>query len=139
MKVAVPLFNQEVSPRFGCSSHVLLADVESAGVQAERVEDLSHLPPWQWASYLAQQGVTTVICGGIHQRFQEAFATVGIQVIWGVIGPAADALAALRQGTLQPNQFVCPGRHGRRGQGRGGGRGRGRGAGRQPPTSGPVT
>ena len=125
MKVAVPLFRDEVSPRFGCSAQFLVATVEEGGVWAQEVKDVSHLAPWQLSEFLASLGVTKVICGGVHRRFQEELARCGIEIIWGVIGPAADALEALRAGTLRTDQFICPGWRGGRGGGRGQGRGRG--------------
>jgi len=114
MKVAVPVFRDEVSPRFGCSSQALLAVVGADSVDCEKFLDLSAMTPWQWPEYFANQGVEKVICGGMHARFQAEFERRGIEVIWGVVGPAADALDALRAGTLRRDQFVC------RGCGRGG-------------------
>ena len=120
MKVAVPVFGEEISPRFGCSTHMLIATIEQREICIEDHRDLSQLPPWRWPDLLASLGVTTVVCGGMHRHFQEAIEQHGIQVIWGVIGPASDALVALQKGTLQNDQFICRGRHRHR---RGGWRG----------------
>lgn len=146
MKVAVPLFGEEVSPRFGCSTEVLIAWVDAGGVELEGARGLTGTAPWQWPELFSSMGVSVVVCGGIHGRFQQELERRGIQVIWGVIGLAADALHALQNGRLQRDQFVCRGRRrhraGRRGRwsgddgvspgggwpgGGGGGRGRGRG------------
>ena len=129
MRVAVPIFGEDVSPRFGYSRQLLLAEVDERGVRTEGTQDLSAYPPWQWAELFASQGVAKVICGGMHPRFREELERRGIQVIWGVIGPVADALVAFQRGELQSDQFICPGRHGRRGHGGGRGRGMGHGAG----------
>jgi predicted Fe-Mo cluster-binding NifX family protein len=131
MKVAVPVFGEEVSPRFGCSTHALVATVDQGGVQIEGMQDLSQVPPWQWPDLFSSLGVAKVVCGGMHGRFQEELERRGIEVIWGVIGPAADALAALQKGTLRSDQFLCRGRRRRRGRGRGGQMGQG-----PPPWSG---
>jgi predicted Fe-Mo cluster-binding NifX family protein len=150
MKVAVALFGEEVSPRFGCSTEVLIASVEAGGVNVEGAQDLTGAPPWQWPEVLSRMGVSTLVCGGIHGRFQQELERRGIQVIWGVIGPAADALHALQNGTLQRDQFVCRGRRRHRAGGRGrwsgdggvspggwpGGGGGGRGRGRGPRADG---
>lgn len=130
MRVAIPLFGDEVSPRFGCSTQFLLATLDGNRVQNEELEDVGHLAPWQFADYLASRQVAAVICGGVHRHFQDELERRGMEVIWGVIGPAADALVAMASGTLRRDQFLCPGRHGRGGRG---GRGRGRGPGGGPP------
>lgn len=140
MKVAVPLFGEDVSPRFGCSAHILIATIDESGIHAEGIRDITGLATWQLPEFLASLDVTKVICGGMHWRFQEEMQRRGIDVIWGVIGPAADALAALQSGSLQKDQFLCRGRfgpggwgRGRQGQGQGrvqqGGRGHGPGKG----------
>jgi len=130
MKVAVPLFGQEVSPRFGCSTQVLIAEVTESGVEVEGAQDLT-VTPGQWPELFSNIGVSVVVCGGIHRRFQQELEQRRIRVIWGVIGPAADALYALQAGTLQRDAFLGHGRQRRRGRGRGrwlndGGGGRGR-------------
>jgi len=115
MKIAVFLFGQEVSPRFGCSGQVLVASVQDGGLASQQVTDVSCLAPWQLPDFLASLGVEKVVCGGIHRRHQMELERRGIEVIWGVIGPASQAVAALLDGTLRSDQFVCPSR----GRGRG--------------------
>lgn len=119
MKLAIPIFRDEVSPRFGCSARFLVALVEENQVQSRTEEDVSHLAPWQFPDFLASLGVSQVICGGVNQRFQVEMERLGMEVIWGVIGPAEKALAAFLDGTLKRDQFVCGGPRGRRGRGQG--------------------
>ena len=117
MRVAVPIFGEDVSPRFGCSTDLLLATVDADGIQGQEIRKIGGLAPWEVLELLAAAGVTKVICGGVHWRWQAEMERRGVEVIWGVIGPAADALVALRNGTLQRDQFVCRGRRGRQGGG----------------------
>jgi predicted Fe-Mo cluster-binding NifX family protein len=125
VKIAIPLFGDEVSPRFGCSTQFWVTDnLHSTGPAPEEIEDVGSMIPRQVPAFLQSLGVTHVICGGLHHRFQADLEAVGIEVVSGVIGAAVAALAALREGRLEPNQFVCRGRQGR-------GRGRGRGQGRR--------
>ena len=119
MKAAIPLFGDDVSPRFGCSGRFLVASIEENRVQARNEEAVTHLDPWKFPEFLASQGVTQVICGGVHRRFQMELERLGIKVIWGVIGPAEEALAAFLNGTLKSNQFVCGDFRKRRGRGHG--------------------
>jgi predicted Fe-Mo cluster-binding NifX family protein len=121
MLVAIPLFGDEVSPRFGWCAEVLLATVNDGQVQQQEVRDVRHLAPCQLPEFLQTLAVEKVICGGVSRRFQEEMQHRGMEVTWGVIGTASDALAALTKGTLQRDQFVCRGRRG--GMHRGGGYG----------------
>jgi len=131
MKVAVPLFGEDVSPRFGYMNDVLIATIDETGIRTEEIKDVTSLAPWQLPEFLASLGIAKVICGGMHWRFQYMMQRSGIEVIWGVIGPAADALAALQAGRLRNDQFLRHGRHGPGGRGRGRrGRGGQRGKGR---------
>lgn len=122
MNIAIALYGDEVSPRFGCSGRLLLASIDEGRVVRHEIRDVGQLHPWQWPELLSQLQVRRLVCGGIHQSFQESIEARGIEVLWGVIGRADEALRALANGTLRPNQFVCPGRmqRGRR-RARGGG------------------
>lgn len=114
MRVAIPIFGEDVSPRLGCSTAMLLATVEADAIRNEEVRDIAGLSPWQLPDFLVSLGVAKVICGGVHRHLQGALESKGVEVIWGVIGPAADALLELRSGTLQRDQFLCRGQRGRR-------------------------
>ena len=124
MRVAVPLFGDEVSPRFGYSTELLVATVGEDGIRSEEVKDIAGLAPWQVIEDLSSSGVVKVICGGVQRHLQSEMEGRGMEVIWGVIGPAADALVALRDGTLRRDQFICRGRQ-RRHRGHGWGQRRG--------------
>jgi hypothetical protein len=50
-----------------------------------------------------------VISGGMNNHFQDLFRSQGIQVIWGIIGEANDALVAFTDGQLTPGMGCCPG------------------------------
>ena len=52
------------------------------------------------AGFLMQQGVTTLICGGIGGGARLALANAGITLYGGVSGSADEAIAALLDGTL---------------------------------------
>ncbi len=126
MLVAVPLFGNEVSPRFGYTTEVMLAEVDGGRIHSLRRVVLSGRGGMQIYSLLVSMKPEVVICGGIHRSWQQSLEREQIAVVWGVIGEAEDALNSYAAGNLKSNQFVCPGRRGDRGRrsGRGGGRGR---------------
>jgi predicted Fe-Mo cluster-binding NifX family protein len=118
MIVAVPLFRNEVSPRFGHATEVALAQVENGEVGEVRRIALPGRGGRQVYATLVSMKPAVVICGGIHQSWQGMIEMQGITVIWGVIGEAEDAIRSYAAGSLRNNQFVCPGRRAGMGKGR---------------------
>ncbi|MBN2489861.1 MAG: NifB/NifX family molybdenum-iron cluster-binding protein [Planctomycetes bacterium] len=112
-KIAIALFGEEVSPRFGGSMRFLVSEIGSDGAGAAAVEEADAVSPDRIPAWLESLGVSAVICGGIPRRYQADLEALGIEVIWGVIGPARNALEAYARGTLERDQFLCRG--GRRG------------------------
>jgi len=65
MKVAIPMFNSRVSPRFDFASKVLVATIEG-GIVIERQEhSLADLNPIRRSALLNVLGINLMICGGI--------------------------------------------------------------------------
>jgi len=110
VRYAVPVTNGKLSAHFGHCEHFALIDVdEAAGAIAhkELVASPGHqpglLPAW-----LADEGISTVIAGGMGTRAQALFAENRIQVILGALGndPEQIVLDHLR-GTLATGDNVC--------------------------------
>jgi predicted Fe-Mo cluster-binding NifX family protein len=118
MLVAVPLFRNEVSPRFGHATEVALARVESGKMGEIQRVVLPGRGGRQVYATLVSLKPAVVICGGIHRSWQGMLERDGIAVVWGVIGEAQDAISSYAAGSLRNNQFVCPGRRAGMGRGR---------------------
>ena len=115
MIVAVPLFGEEVSPRFGYANEVLVADISSGEVQSVRRLAVPGRGGMQICSLILSVRPDAVVCGGIHPRWQQMLERQRVTVFWGVIGRAEDALGSYAAGNLRRDQFVCPRRSKRRG------------------------
>jgi predicted Fe-Mo cluster-binding NifX family protein len=116
MIVAVPLFGEEVSPRFGYANEMMLADVDSGKVESVRRLAVPGGGGMQVCSLILSVRPDAVVCGGIHPRWQRMLEHQRITVLGGVIGRAEDALGSYAAGNLKSDQFVCPRRHGGRGR-----------------------
>jgi predicted Fe-Mo cluster-binding NifX family protein len=117
MKVAIMLYGTRVSPRFGYSQGVMVVEVSDHQEIRRKTLETDDYYPEQIPTVLGNEGVEVVISGGMNKHFQELFRSQGIQVIWGIIGEANDALAAFRDGQLTPGMGCCPeGRRARRWQ-----------------------
>lgn len=106
MRAAVAAFDDQVAPRFDGAVYVLIATVDAGHILGVTSMAVRGLKPEQLPGFLAGQQVDTLVCGGITPADQQQLDRLGIDVIWGVIGPAASALCRLAEGTLVCDQFI---------------------------------
>jgi ATP-binding protein involved in chromosome partitioning len=87
MKYAIPVSGGMVSPHFGHCEHFALIDVDEGRKQITRKELVSSPPhqPGFLPGWLAEQGVSFVIAGGIGSRAQSLFLQNHIGVIVGTL------------------------------------------------------
>ena len=117
MKLAIMLYGTRVSPRFGYSQGVMVVEVRDHQEICRKTLETTDYYPEQIPVVLGKEGVEVVISGGMNKYFQSLFRSQGIEVIWGIIGEANDALTAFRDGELTPGMGCCPeGRRGRQRQ-----------------------
>jgi predicted Fe-Mo cluster-binding NifX family protein len=125
MKLAIMLYGTRISPRFGYSQEVMIVEVDGKEEIGRKILEVDDYYPEQIPAVLGNEDVKVVISGGMNIHFQNLFRLQGIQVIWGIIGEANDALAAFKAGQLAPGMGNCPeGRRPRRRQRRFRGRGK---------------
>lgn len=106
MKIAVTYENGQIFQHFGHTVQFKVYEVSDGRVTAEQVLDTNGSGHGALAGFLMQQGVNTLICGGIGGGAQMALAEAGIQLYGGVSGSADEAVAALLAGTLAYNPDV---------------------------------
>lgn len=92
--IAIPCYGSRVLPRFGQARDFFFAEVDLAERSLLRLQrrswDLYNEP--QVVRWLRREGVATVLCGGIHPRFQAALGAEGICVVWGFRGEVEEIL-----------------------------------------------
>jgi len=110
MRYAVPVSGGAVSPHFGHCEQFALIDVdEERGeiVKKELVSSPGHQPGFlpQW---LAEEGVSVVIAGGMGSRAQNQFKQNRIEVVVNVLeGDPEEAVRNYLAGTLQTGDDIC--------------------------------
>jgi ATP-binding protein involved in chromosome partitioning len=110
MRYAVPVSNGKLAAHFGHCEHFAFIDVDEstkAIVSKELVASPGHqpglLPEW-----LAEEGVSTVIAGGMGSRAQALFRENRIQVVVGAMGHNPEQIVLDHiQGTLATGDNVC--------------------------------
>ncbi|HEY49709.1 MAG TPA: ATPase [Dehalococcoidia bacterium] len=110
MRYAIPVSQGKLAAHFGHCEHFALFDVDEATntiVHRELVASPGHqpglLPVW-----LAEEGVTAVIAGGMGSRAQALFRENRIQVIVGALSDDPEQIVLTHlQGTLATGENVC--------------------------------
>ncbi len=115
MNIAIPIYGSRVMPRFGCTRDIIIVTVEDETIISKKHVTITQETQTSLFALFTSEQISTVICGGIHPRFQQVFQEHDIQLIWGVIGEWQEILQAYLQGKLQsdPTFCVCQG-HGER-------------------------
>ena len=110
MIIAVPTFAGRFSSHFGGADEFALYTIDAANKEISNVESKSApehgrgvFPIW-----LRNQGVTTVIAGGMGPRAAELFLSQGIEVVLGAEGDDPRSMArAYLDGTLRTSGELC--------------------------------
>ena len=110
MRYAVPVSNGRLAAHFGHCEHFALIDVDEAtkaivrkGLVASPGHQPGLLPVW-----LAEEGVSAVIAGGMGSRAQALFMENRIQVILGALGDGPEHIVLdYIEGTLATGDNVC--------------------------------
>jgi len=136
-KVAVSSQGQtlesQVDPRFGRAAYFLVVDPETMDftvVDNTSARQMGHGAGIQAAETVARAGAKTVISGVVGPKAFDALRGAGLEVVQDAAGTVAQAVAAFKEGRLQPSDQPLGGGWGPGGGGGGMGRGGGRGMGR---------
>lgn len=106
MRIAVTYENGQIFQHFGHTEQFKLYEVTDGKIRASAVIDTNGSGHGALAGFLLQNGVDTLICGGIGGGAQMALADAGIRLYGGVSGDADAAVAALIEGKLDYNPDV---------------------------------
>jgi len=109
MRIAIPIYNSNVSNVFDFSHRLLLVEIEN-GKEANRSEvavESQSLP--QRADQLKSLGVEVLVCGAISQVLANMVTAFGIQLLPYVTGEVDGVLQAYLSGQLVKPEFSMPG------------------------------
>ena len=115
MRLAIPVWNDRVSPVFDTAGRVLLLDLADGIEQARQlVEVVQASFPTERAKRLAELGVNVLVCGAISRPLAGFVSAAGIVVIPWVAGALEEVLRAYLTGRLSEPCWRMPGCGGRR-------------------------
>jgi len=107
MNIAIPVYENRVMPRFGCTRQLVIACIQRNEIVEQKQLTLTNESFGELPAILVSEQVTLMICGGIHPRFQHLLHQQQIEVAWGVRGEWRQAVQAYLAGTLQSNPQYC--------------------------------
>jgi len=112
MKIAVTYENGQIFQHFGRTEQFKIYEIEDGAVKASQVIGTDGFGHGALAGYLAEAGVTALICGGMGMGARIALDNADIEVYAGVSGDADAAVEALLAGTLDAgNEPNCDHHH----------------------------
>ena len=86
VRVAVPMFNNRVSPRFDLAAKLLIANIADGKIIDRQEFSLVNLNSIRRTTLLCNMGVNILICGGISNFAQRLVRGSGIDIISMVQG-----------------------------------------------------
>lgn len=108
MRVAIPVTESWLCPRFDCARRLVLLEVGDDGQPRRQDVEIADWPAVGRANRLARLGVQMLICGGLCRWDAPALADAQVTVIDDVSGPIDSILAALTADHLQPDSDHWP-------------------------------
>ncbi|MGC4019939.1 MAG: NifB/NifX family molybdenum-iron cluster-binding protein [Muricomes sp.] len=108
MRIAVTYEDGKVFQHFGHTEQFKIYDVEAGKVEKTSVVSTNGSGHGALAGFLKDNGVNTLICGGIGDGAKNALAEAGIELYGGVSGDTDQAVNDLLAGNLRYNpDAVC--------------------------------
>ena len=109
MKIAIPNNNGEVNQHFGQSQFFSVIELDSnniVNVEDLQASGLQHQHEGL-AGFLKDQGVETVIVGGIGAGAVQALEAAGLKVLFGASGPIKDVAETFARGEFISKRKMC--------------------------------
>ena len=115
MKVALPIWDQRVSPVFDVAGRLRVVEVEEGSL----VDQIDHrIAPGLHVSLLSELRVEVLICSAISRALETAVRGAGVDVIPDICGDVDEIVQAYVLGNLGDRRFACPRHSKKRSRGR---------------------
>jgi len=119
MNVAIPIYEDIVSPRFDIATELLIMTSENSKIQSEKRISIQGFHPLQILKAIIEEKINVVLCGGVNGFCLRFLGCNGIDVIPGLVGEVEAIKDGYLKGGLQPGMVFWGLR--RRGRRRSGG------------------
>jgi predicted Fe-Mo cluster-binding NifX family protein len=106
MRIAIPVWNDHVSPIFDVSRQIRIYDVDNGSVRQTSVADM---PAGHRAGALREHGIDLLICAAVSSQLEPLIWVSGIDVVSDVCGPADAIARAFAAGDTTLGRYRSPG------------------------------
>lgn len=114
MKIAIPVWQDRVSPVFDSSRRLLLVDLDEGRMLSRNEAEIGGELPQERARRLSDLDVEVLICGAVSRPLAEQVALAGIRLIPFIAGEVEEILQAYLEARLPSAEFLMPGCCGQR-------------------------
>lgn len=117
--IAIPLWKNQVAPRFGCADTFLVVAVGRNFVGVSEEVEVNEQSNWnERLSTLLKHKVDVIVCGGFNNQYLPLAERLGLRVKTGVGGNADKVVKQYAEGTLCFGTNRCAQRRKKQIQGR---------------------
>jgi predicted Fe-Mo cluster-binding NifX family protein len=109
MKIAIPYWQDRISPVFDNANRLLLVNIENGREIMREETQIMEKEPLARVKYLHTLGADVLICGAISRSLQLALDSEGITVIAQICGPVDEVINAYTRNQLTDQEFFMPG------------------------------
>jgi predicted Fe-Mo cluster-binding NifX family protein len=110
MKIAIPVWQNHVSPLFDSSAHLLVAETSNKRILKKDLINIESFSLFQRIHLLEKLRIDIFVCGGITSPILENIRNKRINVIPFVCGDVKKLLDAIIRGYDIKNMFAMPGK-----------------------------
>ena len=114
MRIAIPVWEEKVSPLLDTASMLLIVEMDRLGEIARFQMALEEYEPGRKARRIRDIGVDVIICGAVSDFVSRALSAAGIRVIPEISGQAEEVMDAFLRGTAFDSKLLMPGSNRRR-------------------------
>ncbi len=109
MRIAVPVWEDKISPVLDAASRLLVVDLEDRRESSRFEIYLDEQDLTRRCFRMKGLGVDILICGALSRPFMRMLDASGIEIIPGITGPTEDVLKSYIHGNLKHSEFKMPG------------------------------
>ena len=109
MKIAIPVWENKISPVLDTASRLLVVEVKAGGDMSRFEVYLDERDLSKRSLRIMGLGVDTVICGAVTRHFSDMLKALGIDIVTGISGQPDDVLHACFEGRLAHSKYLMPG------------------------------
>ena len=106
-KVLIPLYDDQVAPRFDLATEVLIVTFSNKGdLDEKRTVVLPRASAEELCHLILLEKIETVVCGGIEDEYYQFLKWKKVNIFDSVIGSYNDILKCLETGSLQSGDII---------------------------------